>query len=279
MLEFQLFRLKALRQSQSGLFGAEASSAELSRAAIESRPERGGWRGFTWHLGNVEVLDESGLYFALGRTTRSTVAIFDRNRHSFVEQESESAPFTHVIVDVNIGLCAIAKKAELGDVTAIARQLERMLNDTEPAYGANVRFAIDEINDPEQFVEQIRAALAVKGFSYTFTRPNPWDMNEDFHKPMERLLVEADGQAGTTSIKGDDLDRGVVEELSRSAAASGNGARARILRPGDSRPVNRTLGGNAVVATTPNITEPTEKREALSIFRRLYQRIRHDTDG
>src|SRR5688572_28760433 len=102
MLDFQLFRLKVHRFKS--LFQADEPPALLIRAAIESRTEKRTWRGYVWHIGNVAAIDDSGLYFAFGRTTRSNVSVFNPAEGAFVEQEFETAPYTHVIVDVDIGL-------------------------------------------------------------------------------------------------------------------------------------------------------------------------------
>jgi hypothetical protein len=201
MLEFQLFRLKVVRPSQPSVWASpNATNAELVRRAIEARPEREFRRGFIWHIGNVAQMDATGIYFAFGRTTRATYSVFDANAHSFVEQEFDSAPYTHVLVDVELGVCAIAQKTQLAQYTdGIARQLARLLNETVVTYETGVRFSLDEIKDPYEFIQQIRSALSVLSFSISFTRPNAFDA-ADFQLPMERLLQESSGDSGQTTI-------------------------------------------------------------------------------
>lgn len=281
MLEFQLFRLKVARPSQPSVWASpDATTADLIRSAIEARPEKEFRRGFVWHIGNVAPIDAAGLYFAFGRTTRATYPFFDANAHSFVEQEFDSAPYTHVLVDVELGVCAIAKKTQLAEDTAgIARQLAKLLNETSVSYDTGVRFSLDEIRDPDEFIEQLRAALAVLSFSISFTRPNPFDANADFQVPMERLLQESSGDVGQTTIKGADLDRTVLEDLTRSAAATGNSASARMYRDGDSRPVRRHLSGNRAVVARVEMETAEERREVLQVVRDVYIRIRRYING
>lgn len=280
MLEFQLFRLKVTRPAQPTVWGSGTwDSAALIRNAIEARPERAFRRGFVWHIGNVGQIDDSGLYFAFGRTTRATHPFFDSTARSFVEQEFENAPYTHVIVDVDLGLCAIAKKTQLAqDSAGIARQLARLLNDTQISYETGARYELDEIKDPEQFIELLYAAIAVLSFSITFSRPNPFDANEDFQLPMERLLQETEGNNGQTTIEGPDLDRTVLEELSRSAAATGNNASARVLRDGDARPVRRHLRENKASLALADMETEEERSEILRAIRDAYLKIRHRTN-
>ena len=279
MLDFQLFRLKVFRIPGS-LFSTEDSSASLVRSAVLSRPERKSRQGVVWHVGNVEPIDDAALYLAFGRTTRANLPLFNAADRSFVEQEFESAPFTHVIVDTELGLCAIARKTQLASITNIlARHLNRVLNDSPPAYEKNVRFAIEPIADPEQFIEQLRQAQSVLGFSITFSLPNPFDANADFQLPMERLLQEAEGTKGKTSISGPHLDPDVLEELSRSAAATGNDASAKLYREGDPRPVSKRLRENLVSVSVSEVTNAEARIEVLEILRRLYLRIRHSLNG
>jgi hypothetical protein len=279
MLDFQLFRLKVYRIPGS-LFSTDESPPSLIRSAILSRPERRSRRGVVWHIGNVEAIDDSALYFAFGRTTVANLPQFNAADRSFVEQEFESAPFTHVIVDSELGLCAIARKSQLAPNTiAMARQLANVLNDAPTAYDKNVRFAIEPIADPEQFIEQLREAQSVIGFSVTFSLPNPFDANQDFQLPMERLLQEAEGEKGRTTISGDDLDRDVLEELSRSAAATGNDASARLYREGESRSVKKRLRENFVSVPVTEITIVEARLDLVQTLRRVYLRIRHSVDG
>src|SRR5690348_12836239 len=112
MLDFQLYRIKVLR-SPGALFSSDDTNAALLRQVIVARPEKGSGTGYTWRVGNSTPIDDSAYYFAFGRTTRSAFPVFDPTDHSFAEEEFESSPFTHVIVDVDLGVGAIAKKAQL----------------------------------------------------------------------------------------------------------------------------------------------------------------------
>jgi hypothetical protein len=278
MLELQLFRLKVTRPGQPTVWAdVNWDTAAIIRQAIEHAPAKEVRRGFVWHIGNVSVIDESGLYFRFGRTTRASFPFFDEKTRSFVEHEHENAPYTHVFVDVQLGVCAIARNTELAQrTTAIARQLERLLNDTPVRYDTGALFALDEIKDPTQFLEQLREALTVLSFSLTFTRPNPFDVNEDFQRPMENLLQQADATAGRTTIKGDDLERPVLEELTRSAAATGNNAEAKLVRVGDERPVRRQLRENNAAVSFSDIETEEQRIDVLRVIRQAYLRIRQN---
>lgn len=278
MLDFQLFRIK-VRRITGNMFSTGDSNEALVRQVIESHPERSSGARFRWHVGNVEPLDANAYYFAFGRSTRSPFPVFDRLSHSFAEREFDSAPFTHVIIDAVLGVAAIARQTHLASKTEkIARQLELTFSQSQLAYDKYVTFDVEPISDPEQFIEQIRSAEAVLTFSVTFSRPNPFDA-ADFQVPMERYLEAADADEGRTTIAGHQLDREVVEEMSRSAAATGHRAFARLIRPGTSKPVNRHLGGNIVHVSTGDQFRREDRTEVLQRIRDIYHRLRRHGDG
>src|SRR5256885_13860819 len=118
MLDLQLFRLKVLQPIQGTVWSRDAwDTTRLIEDALQDAPERKSRGGAVWHVGNLEKLDAFGWYFRFGRTSRSTLPFFDRATRSFVEQDYDSAPYTHAVVDSRLGLCALARKAQLAHPT------------------------------------------------------------------------------------------------------------------------------------------------------------------
>jgi hypothetical protein len=278
MLHFQLFRIKVVAPGQKSLFDSEFSPQVALVETLRKKPAGELRIGYTWHVGNISDLDESGMYFALGRTTRSTVEMYDPTSGNFVEAEFETAPYTHVICDTSLEVCGIARKSRLAQTAAgIARQLQNLLN-ASTSESTRWRFEVSAISDPEEFIAQLRAAYVVTRFGLTFTLPNPFDVNKDFQEPMERLLRDADGQRGKTLLNGKDLDTDVLEELARSAAATGNDAEATIKRTANSKPARRRLAGDVASITEKDIGSDSDRKGILDEIRGLYARIRGSTD-
>lgn len=121
-------------------------------------------------------------------------------------------------------------------------------------------------------------AYAIRWFSTTFTRPNPFDVDKVFQAPMEKLLSEADGDKGKTSISGTSLDAGLLEKLTRSTAASGNNAQARIQFEEHAKPVLKQLKGNIVALEIENLDSTESKVGLLDRIRDIYHRIRHRSE-
>src|SRR5438093_737051 len=204
MLEFQLFRIRIYPSQQRELFAREITRPQMLREAIRSLPSGEFRRGLIWHIGNVTPIDENGLYFRLGRTSTSTLEIYDEEEGGFIDQEFETAPYTHAIVDVELEVCAIAKKTRLSPSTAgIARQFVRLLNESEKVVEFHALFEIDDVKDPEDFIGHLKRAYSISKFWVLFSRPNAFDANEHFVKPFQRMVEASKAEKGKAELKGE----------------------------------------------------------------------------
>ena len=232
MTKFFLYRLMVERSLYRPLLADQSlSNGDIIRAAIEEKPSHTLKNGQVWRIGNIEQFAESSIFFALGRITKSKRQLYDEVEGNFVEEALDEAPHTYVIVDLELQVCAIGHKTIVSRTPkAIANNLQRILNASHQSDPENepLRFVLSLIEDPQEFLDSIASAYQVSSFTIYFSRPNPFDVNEQFVKPMERYLQQAGGQEGETTIKGEGLRPEVLQEMVRSAAATGNTARARI---------------------------------------------------
>jgi hypothetical protein len=272
-VDLSLFRIKVFLPP---LFGANLTAPVALREAIEEKPTREtGARGVRWHLGNVEELDDNGLYFALGRTSRGTIPLLDAKTGDFIEAASETAPYTHVILDVPSEVCAIAKRTGLAaTVTSVGNHLARVLGASTVARQYGIQFEVAPLTDPEEFLRLLRSAYAITRFTVTFTRPNPFDVEQDFHKPMQRLTEEAGGEGGSTTLKGVALKEEPLENLTRSVASTGDDARARLLLEEGQQPVTRSLKGDTATISERTVDSQDERQSVLEKLRARYRAIR-----
>ncbi len=273
MLEFQLFRVKVLLPNQGQLYLTKPTPTDLLRILIESRPTDELRSRITWHIGNVENIDDSGIYFRFGKTTKATIETFKDG--VFIDQEFETSPYTHIILDVKLEVMAIAKKVKLSPkVSGIAGRLSRLLELSTYSSEQGAEIEIAELQDPESFLAHLRQAYQISRFSVEFSRPNPFDANRDFVKPLQKCLAEANGEKGKVELKGESLTAVPLAELARSAAASGDDASARLRADPEARPVTRHLKGKAVMVTEENVERLEQKRTILQHIREMYKRLR-----
>jgi len=273
MLDFQLFRVKVYPPSQQNLFEV-MTPQQLLAETIEQHPSIELRKNTFWHIGNISFLDDDGgLYFRFGRTTKSKLELFrDGN---FIDAEFQSSPYTHIILDITTEICAIAKKSKLApSVGGIATQFIRLLKRSGYATTREIDFEISPINDPHEFISYIQHAYEISSFWMTFTRPNAFDSHKDFIKPMEKLLTETAGESGKTEVKGENLNSDTLENLTRSAAATGDNAGAIMKLEEGQRRVKKQLRGNPVIINKEHVDDAESRKALLHALRERYRSIR-----
>jgi len=273
MVEYCLFRVNLVLPRQTSWFHYHVTRPEVFLASLEEKPDAQVRKGYTWHIGNVTLYSPHAGYFAIGRTTRSTIEKYDLETGNFVEEELETSPYTHCVFDAEIGFVGIAKKPLLAPTAdGIARRVEELLSRTRQVVENEIRVEVAAIPDPEGFLKEIERAYSVIQFSATFHRPNPIDADEVFQKPLAVYLAAADGERGRAQVDGEDLNRETITAVTKSTAATGNNASAKIKRERGARAVKIHLGGSALGASyEEDVHDPLQVLEDL---RSLYQRVR-----
>lgn len=273
MNKLYLYRLKVIDKSQLTLFNTPEDRTSFVEEIILSKPSHELRKGYFWHIGNIDNLKPTGLLFAIGRTTKTSREKYDSKTGDFIEIQGEESPFTYVVYDTHYSIIGIAPKSKLAPkTTSIARQLAKLLNNHSSVANQGIKIDIDEISDPETFLHYIRTAYQVTSFTAEFGNPNPWDVEEDFQKPMENYLDEVGGSNGKTTVKGEDLDRDKIENVTRSVASTGNNAKANLKHSEKQKSVQKTLKGDIV-----QIFFDEDDKDEYGLIKRIrdaYEKIR-----
>lgn len=228
-----------------------------------------------WRIGNVEHCGPTGLFFALGKVSKSTHGMYDEKVGDFIEESIEDATHTYVAVDLEYQVCAIGYKSKVaGKVKYIADSLATLLGTSTIAVKGALTFSLSELSDPDEFLQLIRSAFRISSFEMSFSPPNPFDVDGQFHKPMEKLLQASAAGRGRTSIFGEALESETIETLARSAASTGNTARARIQSQENTTPILRSMTGNPLIIAVREFVTSDEKSNLIALVRRAYLRIR-----
>jgi hypothetical protein len=104
-IEYSLFRAKFVRSIQTSLFDFNKLTPEdIFIASLNERPSGELRIGNNWHIGNIEKFSNTTGYFAIGRTTKSTIEKFDDTTGNFIEEEVEEGPYTHCVFNAQLGL-------------------------------------------------------------------------------------------------------------------------------------------------------------------------------
>lgn len=272
-VEYSLYRVKFVRPGQQSWLHYNVTPSEVFLSSLEERHDSEVRVGYRWHVGNVTLFSPTSGYFAIGRTTRSSFEKYDDQSGNFIEEELETSPYTHCVFDAEIGFVGIAKKPSLSPTTnGIARRVEEVLSRTSQVRENEIRVEISAIPDPESFLKDLESAFRVLQFSATFHGPNPFDADELFQKPLSVYLAAADGDRGRTQIDEDDLDRGVLQSVTKSTAATGNEASAKIQRVKGARSTKIHLRGSSLSTSYEEDTH--DPKQVLEDLRRTYQNVR-----
>lgn len=272
MIRFQLFRLRLFMRPT--LFNHDVDRIELLEKVIYDRPSAELRKGYWWHIGNVERIDNRGAYFALGRTTKSIVELYDIETRNFVIDEHAESPYTHAYIDFPLQVLAIAYKPRLAPYTkTIAKQLEKLLNIQKALQWQHITADIAPLNDPRDFLTHIKVAAIVQSFTAEITLPNPFDSHEEFEKPYQRFVRATEGYKGKAMVQGEDLNREVISEVARACAAAGNDASARMKDTERSRFRTRRLKGRAVTLDYDDQDPDESPKSFLDDIRETYKAI------
>src|ERR1017187_8557211 len=274
-VEYSLFRAKFIRPTQTSFLHADITTPAVFLKAIEERPSAELRRGRIWHIGNIRLFSENTGYFAVGRTTNATIEKFDETTGDFVEEELATSPYTHCVFDASLGLLGIAHKASLARWRkGVAARIQELLSKSEVVRSNDISVEVAPIPNPEGFLRALMSAYRVSRFTATFHGPNPFDADEYFQKPLAIYLSAANGVKGKAQINGEDLNRDVLKGVTRSTAATGNEASARIRTTIRHKPITINLKGDPVKR---GYDEDDHQPEAvLEDLTQTYERVRND---
>ncbi|QEL56863.1 hypothetical protein [Chromobacterium paludis] len=263
-LEYHLYRTKFIKPSQVDLFHPNLSAREIFEAGLAERPSIALRENNVWHIGNVEYFNENGGRFAIGRTTLTTVEKFDIETGNFTELVDDSGPYTFVYFDSKLGLLGIGKKAKVAvNVKSIARKIQKLLSSTLLVKQNKVDVRVEFIRDPEDFLQKIHSAYAIKRFNATFTGPNPIDADEVFQKPMSYYCQQLGGSYGNVTVTGEFLNEESVAAVAKSTAATANDATATIQNHRGEKPVRVSFKGDAKKVFVEHIEDKTAVLQAI----------------
>lgn len=244
--EYHLYRIKFIKPSQRKLFPPELAPSEIFLEALLEKPTIELRRDNVWNIWNIHLEDDklTGV-FAIGRTTKTAVEKFDTMTKDFLVKIDEASPYTIVAFDRSIGLLGIAKKTKVAaDTNAIAIRIQRLFDSTQTVKDQAVEVKVDLIPDTKSFIDKIKNAYAIKQFSAHFTGPNPTDADELFQKPLSVYCQKLAGENGVVEVVGNSLDSEVIEAVTKSTAATGNTASAKVQMKSGTKPIKIFLKGD-----------------------------------
>jgi hypothetical protein len=222
----------------------------------------------------LKIQDISRLGEQLNQASKNST----RHQEIFWMRNLKPAPTRTAFLMRKIGILGIAHKSSLAPtVKGIAARVQQLLLRSKVVRASRVSVEIVPIPDPENFLLALDSAYRVPRFAATFHGPNPFDADELFQKPLSVYLKSAHGKKGRAQIEGEDLNREVLQSVTRSTAATGNDASATIQKSKSQKPVRIHLQGDAVKR---RYTEEEHTPQAvLEDLEKLYVRVRSNENN
>lgn len=275
MFHIHVLRVKCEGLPQGDLLRSSSDPAVIIKRSIEHKPTADVGRGSEWHIGNVSLLDEGGISFAMGRNKAVKTQQFDENTHDFIEEEAMRAPFTFGVFDDDLQVCGITRKAGVSQsASEIAGKLATLLNAAPFAREANSVIVVEPIPDPVNLLQAIRSAKAVVRFSFTVSRPNPLDVDRLIQGPAKEFTKRVAGERTRIETEGENLNKDAIEDVVKAVAADGEQATATIRPEKGGPPTRVNLSGNPVTERIDPDPNSSVLVAVLEGARRGYRRVR-----
>ncbi|MDC0723743.1 hypothetical protein [Nannocystis bainbridge] len=290
-MRFYLFRIQIFRDPQLHIEEMPMEENEwmqlrprvVENAIFNSSNPRGP-KSRGWRIGNVNGLADSGcIYLRIGRNKSLVLPL--QGEKGFGTENIESAPWTHVLVDVPGELCAIASNIQLAASTeVVALALARIVNAAAkrefPHVPLNIELTL--IINPESLIDIIYNAHQITRLRATFRRPNAFDVDRDFIEPVQRMTEGLAAERGTVVLEGKDLKRENVEKTIRSVASTGDDAQIFVRERAGARVQKKELRkGNPAIIEVQDESFDEELKSCGIIYqiRALYSNMRQALAG
>jgi len=279
MHKFQLFRIKIILKEAAQMSIVNnllaKSRKDLLLETIKTHPSATLRKNQNWQLVSSEEIDERSCYFQIGKRSSSASDQFDTESGRYVVRDSPKDSFTHAIIDAELQVCAIASRQTLPNPIVAAKYLGKLLENTTEFQNVNAEVIVAQITDPTEFIELLKSAYEIRSFKVEVSPPNIFDVNEDFIRPAQKCIAETNADIGLTELRGNDLNRDVLVDITRSSSATGNHVEARLKQEENSRPVKRKADSSPATITNEDIDTASDRMSILSKMRNLYARIRN----
>lgn len=275
---YNLFRTKISFPIQGELFFPKDETPQtIFERCLKEQTSIKYRENHVWKAGNVHEINEDGGYFAFGKVSLSDLEVFDNEVQDFKKAIYTAGLHSIVVFSKKYELFAIQVNHKLGSTEKTAEKLQSVLRKVNIVSDYNLFLTISKISDPQDFISKLRSAYAIKQLHATFTRPNPFDADEKFQKPSSELLLAVNGDDGKTVFRGTNLDVDAVEAISRSSVATGNTAKARILKKANTHLTTiSTKGDPYSLSYDQKVVEPEIVYKDMI---RVYKEIRDGKNG
>ncbi|MDV7338596.1 hypothetical protein RYZ26_03240 [Terasakiella sp. A23] len=267
---YQIFRVQFF-QYQSMLFVEFPEGREILRRVLAGTLERH-LKTRSYYALEKQDAQHGNVYFKFARSRK--VHTNEISQGEIVEKEHPDYPFVEVLINIELGVCAIGRNSDFStSITHSANMLSKLFDSSVVSKELNAVATIDPIIDPTGFIEHLNNAELISKFYFEVKHPNAFDA-DDFVVPLKKLNKAGRSHYSRTILTGGNLDKEIAEGLSRSSASTGDDAGATMKLPESKKLVRKSLGKNHVFIEAKNkiIDNFTE---FSNVLKKKYREVRN----
>jgi len=273
-LTFYMFRLTVHEKTIPDMFSENLTKQEFLKQLLFHLQSFEPKQAIFWHIGNFEELADDAIYFRFGRVLKKKISNLDE-KGDFVDNDINLAKYSHCVVDFNLQFLTISFNSNLSpSIISIGRALEKLLNTASADFPNYESIEVRIIPDYKEFLIRIKESYSVNRFWIKIRKPNPFDLDKDFIKPLSKLNSEMNSNEVKVELAGEDLDKTNIETLTESTTLAGSEGGAYIQEDEESKQTYINLGKNNLSFSSEFDDSKEKKEELLKKLRQNYKTIR-----
>lgn len=238
---FQLYRIQ-LFDVEPDMYDPAPSQPEVLRQLFPKRLERA-TRERQYFTAEHQIIDNDGVLFEFGRSSSMKRSDYDGKK--FIEVEHPDYPHVLVFADYELQILAVEIKSRFAStIESTIKLLKKIISSDEIVRRYKFEVDIQPLRDPEEFIKHLEKASAVSKFFFSVGKPNVYNPELKFLRPIKRMNIEANSVSAKAELSGLNMKRDILVSLSRVAASTGNDAGAWLKIQGKKRFVRKSIGKN-----------------------------------
>jgi hypothetical protein len=193
--------------------------------------------------------------------------VYDDISGDFNDAMNDEAIYTTVIFDCERRLFGIAKKSDLSsDVNSISKKIEILLQESNVAKNSMKKITINEVKDPDDFLDKLRGAYKIKNLKIKFNNNNSL-VSDELSNNLSDYCTQMSAEKGVIEVTGNAISLKYAESIIKYSMNSNNEISAKIIPQKDENQITIHMKSQIL---TINVSEDFEYPAILEKIRYAY---------
>lgn len=181
----------------------------------------------------------------------------------FEEISAPEALSTHVFLDIDTEVIAVASKSTLGDPQLVGRRFLKLLMAVPQSQELRAKLSLDPIRDPGILLRSVEGAYEITRLWIILPPKNAFNNKEKLFTPVQDEASAIGADCSRLEFIGNHIDPEKIDDIIKEVAGMGGNAGASI-RPEARQPIVRqSLNDEEVKVGTDDITPKNDKGTIL----------------